>query len=62
MSNLLGGIQIKRCKVCKKKPKLKRRVDSVGNVFCSDECFAEFKDGPEDIDHPYIDDYESMIG
>lgn len=51
---------MKRCKVCRKKPRLERRVDSIGNVFCSDDCFDEFEGGPDDFDHPYMDDYESM--
>lgn len=51
---------MKRCKVCRKKPRIDRRVDSLGNVFCSEDCFEEFEGGPDDFDHPYIDDYESM--
>lgn len=51
---------MKRCKVCRKKPRMERRVDSMGNVFCSEDCFEEFEGGPDDSDHPYIDDYESM--
>ncbi|MGB6409473.1 MAG: hypothetical protein WBF39_18515 [Planococcus donghaensis] len=49
-----------RCKVCRKKPRIERRVDSTGNVFCSEDCFEEFEEGPDDFDHPYIDDYEAM--
>lgn len=51
---------MKYCKVFKKTPKIERRVDSSGNVFCSDDCFEEFADGPDDFEHPYMDDYESM--
>lgn len=51
---------MKRCKVCRKKPRLERRIDSIGNVFCSEYCFEEFEGGPDDFDHPYIDDYEAM--
>ncbi|MTD32013.1 hypothetical protein [Planomicrobium sp. YIM 101495] len=51
---------MKRCKVCRKKPRLERRVDSDGNLFCSDGCFEVFEGGPDDFDHPYIDDYESI--
>ncbi|TAA73387.1 hypothetical protein [Planococcus salinarum] len=51
---------MKMCKVCRKKPRIERRVDSDGNVFCSDECFGEFEGGPDDFSHPYIDDYDML--
>ena len=51
---------MKRCKVCRKKPRIERRVNNEGIVFCSDECYEEFDDSPNDNDHPYIDDYEGL--
>ena len=51
---------MKMCKVCRKKPRVERRVDSAGNVFCSDDCFEKFEDGPDDFSHPYIDDYDML--
>lgn len=51
---------MKMCKVCKKKPRTERRIDSEGNVFCCEECFEIFEDGPDDTTHPYIDDYEAI--
>lgn len=51
---------MKRCKVCRKKPRIDRRVDSLRNVFCSEDCFEKFVEGPDHFDHPYIDEYESM--
>lgn len=51
---------MKMCKVCRKKPRVERRVDSTGNVFCSDECFEKFEDAPDDFSHPYIDDYDML--
>lgn len=49
-----------RCKVCRKKPRLERRVDSTENVFCSEDYFEEIEGGADDFDQPYIDDYETM--
>lgn len=49
-----------RCKVCKKKPKLERRVNCEGFVFCSDDCYEEYDDSPNDAEHPYIDDYDAI--
>ena len=51
---------MKMCKVCRKKPRIERRVDSDGTVFCSDACFEQFEGGPDDFSHPYIDDYEML--
>lgn len=51
---------MERCKLCKKKPKLKRRVNCEGLVFCSDDCYEEFDNSPNDMDHPYIDDYDAI--
>ena len=51
---------MERCKVCRKKPRIERRVNNEGIVFCSDECYEEFEDSPNDHDHPYIDDYEAL--
>ncbi|QHJ70129.1 hypothetical protein [Planococcus halotolerans] len=51
---------MKMCKVCRKKPRIERRVDSAGHVFCSDDCFEKFDDGPDDFSHPYIDDYDML--
>ncbi|GKW45883.1 hypothetical protein [Planococcus sp. NCCP-2050] len=50
---------MKRCKVCRKKPKLERRMNCEGIVFCSDECYDLFDDSPNDFKHPYIEDYEA---
>ncbi|MDF2607127.1 MAG: hypothetical protein K0S34_1322 [Bacillales bacterium] len=49
---------MKRCVVCKKKPKLDRRVNCEGILFCSDDCYEEYDNSPNDNDHPYIDDYD----
>lgn len=51
---------MKRCKVCRKKPGIERRVDCEGIVFCSDDCYEEFDNSPNDNDHPYIDDYDAV--
>ncbi|MDM5326357.1 hypothetical protein [Neobacillus sp. CF12] len=51
---------MERCKVCRKKPKLTRRVNCEGVVFCSDECYEGYEDSPNDHDHPYIDDYDAV--
>jgi hypothetical protein len=51
---------MKRCKVCRKKPGFERRINCEGIVFCSDDCYEEFDDSPNDFDHPYIDDYEAL--
>ncbi|MRH41536.1 hypothetical protein GH741_02470 [Aquibacillus halophilus] len=51
---------MKRCKVCRKKPRIRRRVNNEGILFCSDDCYEEFEDSPDDIDHPYINDYEAI--
>lgn len=51
---------MKRCKVCRKKPGIQRRVNCEGIVFCSDDCYEEFDDSPNDNDHPYIDDYDAL--
>ena len=51
---------MKRCKVCRKKTGMERRVNNEGIVFCSDECYEEFDDSLNDNDHPYIDDYEAL--
>lgn len=50
---------MKRCKVCRKKPKLERKMNCEGIVFCSDECYDLFDDSPNDFKHPYIEDYEA---
>lgn len=52
--------KVKRCKVCSKKPRLEKRVNNEGVVFCSDDCYEEYEDSPNDFDHPYIDDYEAI--
>lgn len=41
---------MKRCKVCRKKPRIERRVDSIGNIFCSEDCYDEFEGGPDDYE------------
>lgn len=51
---------MKRCKVCRKKPRLERRVNEEGIVFCSDDCYEEFEQSDNDYSHPYIDDYEAV--
>ncbi|WML54978.1 hypothetical protein RCG17_10440 [Neobacillus sp. PS3-12] len=49
-----------RCKVCRKKPKLERRVNCEGIVFCSDECYENYEHSLYDDSHPYIDDYDAV--
>jgi hypothetical protein len=49
---------MKRCAVCKKKPKLDRSVNCEGIIFCSDDCYEAYENSPNDNDHPYIDDYD----
>lgn len=56
----MEGCQLKRCKVCRKKPRLAKRVNCEGIVFCSDECYEEYEDSPNDFNHPYIDDYDAV--
>ncbi len=51
---------MKRCKICRKKPRIERRVNSKGILFCSDDCYEEYDDLPDDMYHPYIDDYEAV--
>ncbi|MDG4658340.1 hypothetical protein P6P90_15885 [Ectobacillus antri] len=51
---------MKMCKVCRKKPRLGRRVNNEGILFCSDDCYEAFEDSPNDMDHPYIDDYDAV--
>ncbi|WP_066173615.1 hypothetical protein [Bacillus marinisedimentorum] len=51
---------MKRCKICRKKPRIERRVNSKGVLFCSDDCYEEYEDLHDDMDHPYIDDYEAV--
>lgn len=51
---------MKRCKVCRKNPRIERRVNCEGVVFCSDDCYEEFSNSPNDNDHPYIDDYDAL--
>lgn len=51
---------MKRCKVCRKKPRLKRRVNSDGVLFCSDFCYEKWDHPPGDYDHPYVNDYEMI--
>ncbi|MCP8615940.1 hypothetical protein [Salirhabdus salicampi] len=51
---------MKRCKVCRKKPRLERRVNNEGVLFCSDDCYDDYDHSPNDMDHPYIDDYEAI--
>lgn len=51
---------MKRCKVCRRKPGIERRVNVEGIVFCSDDCYEEFDDSPNDHNHPYIDDYDAV--
>lgn len=54
---------MKRCKVCRKKPRLYRRVNTEGILFCSDTCYDHYGEHPiDDIEHPYIDDYEEIRG
>ncbi|MCD8510035.1 MAG: hypothetical protein LRY73_09315 [Bacillus sp. (in: Bacteria)] len=53
-------VMVKRCKVCRKKPRLERRVNNEGVVFCSDDCYEKFENSPNDMDHPYIDDYDAV--
>lgn len=50
----------KRCKICRKKPKLERRVNSEGIVFCSDDCYEQWEHPADDYDHPYVNDYEMI--
>lgn len=51
---------MKYCKNCRKKPKLERRVNCEGVVFCSDDCYEEYGNSPNDNDHPYINDYDLL--
>ncbi|MBM4764734.1 hypothetical protein [Bacillus sp. B15-48] len=51
---------MKRCKVCRRKPKLERRVSCEGILFCSDDCYEDYENSPNDFNHPYIDDYEAV--
>ena len=55
-----GNEFMKRCKICRKKPRLERRVNCEGIVFCSDDCYELFENSPNDNDHPYIDDYDAV--
>lgn len=51
---------MKRCKVCRKKPRIEKKVNCEGVLFCSNDCYEEYDDSPNDIDHPYIDDYDAV--
>jgi hypothetical protein len=51
---------MKRCKICRKKSKIKRRVNCEGMLFCSDDCYEEYDNSSNDNDHPYIDDYDAI--
>ncbi|MGD6818762.1 hypothetical protein ACQCVE_17065 [Metabacillus sp. 113a] len=51
---------MKKCKMCKREPGMARRINNEGLWFCSDDCYEEFDQSPNDHDHPYIDDYESV--
>ncbi|MGO4889953.1 hypothetical protein ACJ2A9_19590 [Anaerobacillus sp. MEB173] len=51
---------MKRCKVCRRKPKLERRVNCEGILFCSDDCYEDYENSSNDFSHPYIDDYEAV--
>ncbi|MDQ0352377.1 hypothetical protein J2R98_002221 [Alkalibacillus filiformis] len=55
---------MKRCKVCRKKPRVERRVNAEGVLFCSNDCYETYgkKVGHpmDDLNHPYIDDYEMI--
>ncbi|WP_342513512.1 hypothetical protein MKY34_01585 [Sporosarcina sp. FSL K6-1522] len=51
---------MKRCKVCRRKPGIERRVNSEGILFCSDDCYEAYEDSSNDYDHPYMDDYEAV--
>ncbi|MBM7706412.1 hypothetical protein JOD03_001315 [Chryseomicrobium aureum] len=51
---------MKRCKVCRKKPTIERRVNSEGVLFCSTDCYEEWEHPADDCDHPYVNDYEMI--
>ena len=51
---------MKRCKVCRNKPRLERRVNCEGIVFCSDDCYEGFDGSDNDFGHPYIDHYDAI--
>ena len=51
---------MKRCKICRKKPRLKRRINSDGVLFCSDACYEKWEHPLGDYDHPYVNDYEMI--
>lgn len=57
---------MKRCKICRKKPRVYRRVNTQGILFCSDSCYDLYGEQVghpvDDIEHPYIDDYEEIRG
>lgn len=51
---------MKRCKICRKKPRLERRINSAGVLFCSDACYDQLDHPDDDFDHPYVSDYEGI--
>lgn len=52
------------CNYCGSLAGARYRVNSKGQAFCDDDCYDEYieenEDAPNDFDHPYIDDYESI--
>lgn len=51
---------MEKCILCGKVPGLEKRVNNEGLIFCSDSCYEEHDNSPNDIDHPYIDDYDMI--
>lgn len=41
-------------------PRIERRVNCEGVLFCSDDCYEEYSESPNDNNHPYIDDYDAI--
>ncbi|KGR73543.1 hypothetical protein [Ureibacillus manganicus] len=48
------------CFNCEQKIDDTYRVNQVGEVFCSDDCYDVFPHSMDDTAHPYIDDYEGI--
>lgn len=51
---------MKMCKVCRKKPRFERKLNSDGVVFCSQNCYENWKHPADDYNHPYVDAYEGI--
>lgn len=51
---------MEKCMLCIRKPGIERCVNNEGVLFCSDDCYEEFEDSPNDNDHPYIYDYDAL--